>query len=147
MAIIKNLDDLRAYIPAGGGNLDNRKTFRHIAIIFKGNKVLAIATNQIGSRSFGCGYNLLTLHAEVAAIKKVGDVRLLDGTTMYVFRLGKGSNDCFMNSEPCRNCRKLLTKCMREHGLSRVFYSAGNGPTQTADTPANKRKPWNYTVA
>ena len=123
MPTYKNVDDLRQYIPPDNG-LDLSKTNRHIAIIVKGNKILAAAMNQFGSRSFGSGYTYNTIHAEVNVIKKLGDIKKLNGTTMYVFRTGKGLNEASIcHSKPCCICEKLLEKCMREYGLRRVFYS------------------------
>ena len=123
MPLFKTIDDLIPFIPPDNG-LDLKKTYRHIAILCKGNKVLGTAMNQIGSRSFGSGYNYNTIHAEINVIKKVGDNRILKGATMYVFRTGKGSNDCILrNSKPCPICKKILDKCIDEYGLRRVFYS------------------------
>ena len=123
MPTYKSVDDLRQYIPPDNG-LDLTKTNRHVAIIVKGNKILAVATNQVGSRSFGSGYNYNTTHAEINVIKQLGNINKLNGGTMYVFRTGKGLNeDSVCHSKPCPICEKLLEKCMREYGLRRVFYS------------------------
>ena len=123
MPTYKSVDALRQYIPPDNG-LDLTKTNRHVAIIVKGNKILAVATNQVGSRSFGSGYNYNTIHAEINVIKKLGSIKKLNGGTMYVFRTGKGLNeDSVCHSKPCPICEKLLEKCMREYGLRRVFYS------------------------
>ena len=123
MPTYKSVDALRQYIPPDNG-LDLTKTNRHVAIIVKGNKILAVATNQVGSRSFGSGYNYNTIHAEINVIKKLGNIKKLNGGTMYVFRTGKGLNEeSVCHSKPCPICEKLLEKCMREYGLRRVFYS------------------------
>lgn len=97
-------------------------TSLHFAILYKRGKVLATATNAVGSRSRGCGYSTHTIHAERAVIKKVGDVTQLRGAELFVVRLNKNTND-FMNSEPCHACKQHLTKCMREYGLKKVYYS------------------------
>ena len=123
MPTYKSVDALRQYIPPDNG-LDLTKTNRHVAIIVKGNKILAVATNQVGSRSFGSGYNYNTIHAEINVIKKLGNIKKLNGGTMYVFRTGKGLNeDSVCHSKPCPICEKLLEKCMREYDLRRVYYS------------------------
>lgn len=93
----------------------------HVAIIRKRKKVLAIATNRIGSRSNGCGYSNMTIHAERAALKKV-DVRELAGAEMYVVRLTASRRD-IVGSKPCHSCTCYLEKCIRDHGLRRVYYS------------------------
>ena len=93
----------------------------HVAIIRKRKKVLAVATNRIGSRSNSCGYSNMTIHAERAALKKV-DVRELDGAEMYVIRLTASRRD-IAGSKPCHSCTCHLEKCIREHGLRRVYYS------------------------
>ena len=99
----------------------NHKTFIHVAIIYRRGKILAIASNAIGSRSRGCGYSDRTIHAERAVLKKLGDMTKLRGAEMVVVRLGKVTT--FVNSEPCHACKTHLTKCMREYGLRRVYYS------------------------
>ncbi len=98
------------------------KTQAHIAIVIKRGKVLEIASNSIGSRSKGCGYQERTIHAERAVIKKVGDISKLNGCTLIVIRIMKGTKE-IGNSEPCHSCRCHLEKCMREHGLKQVLYS------------------------
>lgn len=98
------------------------KTQAHIAVIVKRGKILEVASNSIGSRSKGCGYQERTIHAERAVIKKVGDMTKLNGATLIVIRIMRGTKEVG-NSEPCHSCRCHLEKCMREHGLRQVFYS------------------------
>ena len=96
-------------------------TSLHRAVIVKRGKVLAEATNLIGSRSQGCGFSAMTIHAEKAVVKKLGDLNKLKGCDLYVFRV----NECetARNSQPCNDCQIFLKKCMREYGLRFVFYS------------------------
>ncbi len=103
------------------------QTHTHIAFLIKRGKIIAYASNIIGSRQKGSGYNNRSLHAEVAVIKKVGDVRLLEGADIFVFRWTPpgSSNSCpVSNSCPCHSCSKVLTKCMKKYGLNRVYYSS-----------------------
>jgi hypothetical protein len=101
---------------------NKHKTQAHIAVIVKRGKILEIASNAIGSRSKGCGYQERTIHAERAVIKKVGDMSKLNGATLIVIRIMRGTKEVG-NSEPCHSCKCHLEKCMREHGLRQVFYS------------------------
>ena len=96
-------------------------TSEHFAILTQRGKVIATAKNKVGSRSSGCGFNDHTLHAECAVMKNLGDLSLLRGCIMVVFRLNK--NDEVMNSKPCHDCQVFLTKCMEKWGLRRVEYS------------------------
>jgi hypothetical protein len=98
------------------------RTQAHIAIIIQRGKVLAVASNAIGSRSKGAGYDTRTIHAERAAIKKVGDTSKLNGATLVVIRVMKGTGE-IGNSEPCHSCKCHLEKCMKEYGLRQVYYS------------------------
>jgi hypothetical protein len=98
------------------------KTQLHIALLMKRGKVIEVASNSIGSRSKGCGYQERTIHAERAVIKKVGDMSKLDGAVLVVIRVMRGTGEVG-NSEPCHSCRCHLEKCMRRHGLRQVFYS------------------------
>lgn len=101
---------------------DKHRTQLHIAAILQRGKVLAVASNSIGSRSKGAGYQERTIHAERAAIKKVGDTSKLNGATMIVIRIMRGTKEVG-NSEPCHSCKCHLEKCMRQHGLRQVYYS------------------------
>jgi hypothetical protein len=96
-------------------------THLHRAIIVKRGKVLAEASNIPGSRSMGCGFSNLTMHAEKAVVKKLGDLSYLRGADLYVFRVGNTESACM--SRPCQDCVLFLKKCMREYGLRYVFYS------------------------
>lgn len=99
------------------------RTSAHIAIILQRGKVLAVASNSIGTRSKGAGYHTRTIHAERAAIKKVGDISKLNGATLVVIRVMRGTGE-IGNSEPCHSCKCHLEKCMKEYGLRQVLYSA-----------------------
>lgn len=96
-------------------------THLHRAIIVKRGKVLAEATNAVGSRSMGAGFSDRTIHAERAVVKKLGDFNKLRGADLYVFRVGATEAGRF--SEPCPDCQNFLRKCVREYGLRFVFYS------------------------
>ena len=98
------------------------KTSLHIAMLIKRGKVLNVASNALGSRSRGCGYATRTIHAERAVIKKMGDVSKLDGAIMVVIRIMRGTREVGP-SEPCHSCKCHLEKCIRSHGLRRVYYS------------------------
>ncbi len=93
----------------------------HIAILYKRGKILAMASNTVGSRSKGCGYSRHTIHAERAVLKKIGDVSQLRGAKLFVVRLDNKRD--ILGSEPCHSCKVHLTKCMREYGLRSVHYS------------------------
>lgn len=101
---------------------NKHKTQAHIAVLVKRGKILDVASNSIGSRSKGCGYQERTIHAERAVIKKVGDMSKLNGATLIVIRVMRGTGEVG-NSEPCHSCRCHLEKCMRQHGLRSVYYS------------------------
>jgi hypothetical protein len=94
----------------------------HIAMIIKGKKVIAVATNFLGTRAKGCGFTDRTIHAERAVIKKVGNHKLLDGAIMVVVRITSGIRD-ISYSKPCETCMPHLEKCIREYGLKCVYYS------------------------
>jgi hypothetical protein len=98
------------------------KTQLHIAVLIKRGRILTIATNSVGSRSRGCGYESRTIHAERAVIKKCGNMADLAGTTLVVVRIAKGTHE-IVNSEPCHSCRCHLEKCIKDYGLKSVYYS------------------------
>jgi len=93
----------------------------HVALIVKRGKLLAWGTNQYSSRKEGCGSDHYSLHAEAAAIKRLGNKEYLRGAVLIVVRR---SAESFINSEPCDTCKCRLQKHMREDGLSAVYYSS-----------------------
>lgn len=94
----------------------------HIAIIMKRGKILEIASNFVGSRTGGCGYDDRSIHAERAVLKKLGDHTKLDGAIMIVIRISRGTNE-LANSKPCDVCQCHLYKCIKKYGLKRIYYS------------------------
>jgi hypothetical protein len=101
------------------------KTSVHLAILIRKDKVFATAFNRVGSRSRGCGFNEMTIHAEVNVIKRLGDNSKIRGCDLYVIRIPKESqiHKGFMNSKPCHSCEKFLLKCMKLYGLHNVYYT------------------------
>jgi hypothetical protein len=97
----------------------------HLAVIVLRGKVIAEATNRIGSRSRGSGYSNYTIHAERNVLKVLGDYNKLRNADMYVMRCGRGINsETFINSKPCSDCEYFLNKCMKKYGLRNVYYTA-----------------------
>jgi hypothetical protein len=100
----------------------------HVAILVKRGRVIAEASNRIGSRSSGSGYSKNTIHAERNVVKALGDTSLMRGADMYIMRISqnklKVGYDRFMHSEPCSSCRLFLQKCMREYGLKNVYWTS-----------------------
>ena len=98
------------------------RTFLHVAVIYgRGGAVLATATNRGGSRSRGAGFSGMTIHAERAAMKAVGDVSMLRGATLVVIRVGRGGKA--MPSAPCKECACAIASAMRKYGLRKVVHS------------------------
>jgi hypothetical protein len=120
---VKNTVELATQLISVESVWNKHKTQAHIAILMKRGKILEVASNAVGSRSRGCGFETRTIHAERAVIKKVGDLSKLNGAVMVVIRIMKGTREVG-NSEPCHSCRCHLEKCMRQHGLRTVYYSA-----------------------
>ena len=101
---------------------DKLNTKVHIAQIYgRRGELLAQAMNKVGTRSSGAGYSSMTIHAERAAMKALGDVSLLNGATLYVIRVGKHGD--LLGSKPCCECKVHLESAMRKYGLKQVLYS------------------------
>jgi tRNA(Arg) A34 adenosine deaminase TadA len=103
----------------------------HMAVLIKRGKIVATATNKVGTRSKGSGYSEITLHAEKAVIKKLGDISKLKDCSLYVWRIGFAEYHP-MTSEPCHSCKKFLEKCMEKYGLRGVYYTHTNTPMETS---------------
>jgi hypothetical protein len=94
----------------------------HIAMVYgRGRTLLGMAMNKVGSRSRGAGFSDCTIHAERAVLKQVGDISKLRGATLVVIRVSVTGE--LRNSKPCAECTCHLNKCIKEYGLSRVYYS------------------------
>ncbi len=111
-----------------------------MAVIVKRGKIIETATNRIGSRSKGCGYSDITIHAERAVVKKLGDISKLRGCTMYVWRIGF-AEFYPMTSAPCHDCQIFLNKCIRQYGLRAVYYTNTNTAVNVPQEPQVKNKP------
>ena len=99
------------------------RTSLHIGFLYaRGGILIGMSTNRVGSRSSGAGFSGNTIHAERAVVKRLGDTSQLRGATLYVCRFNPRGE--LQNSEPCRECRPFLEKCMREYGLRKVIYSS-----------------------
>jgi len=94
----------------------------HIAVLVKRGKIIETATNFLGSRSCGCGFDDRSIHAERALLKKLGNNNRMNGATMIVIRLTQGTNQ-LSNSKPCDGCEPHLKKCMGLYKLKAVYYS------------------------
>ncbi len=116
-------DAFQHLIPYAQAQALKHRTYIHVAVLLKGKRIMAFAANKTGSRSQGSGYGKSTLHAEVAVVKKLGDIHKLKGLTLVVFRYGAEIRS-WTHSHPCKNCTVFLNKCLTEYGLSRVYYSA-----------------------
>ncbi len=107
---------------------ETHATSVHVAVLVKRGKVIAQATNKVGSRSRGSGWSANTIHAERNVVKELGDISQLRGADMYIMRLSKDRKrvgfDRFMGSKPCPSCLVFLEKCMREYGLKNVLYTS-----------------------
>jgi hypothetical protein len=99
----------------------------HVAVLMKRGKIIAEATNAFGSRSKGSGYCTGSIHAERNVVKEIGNIRKLKDAEMYVVRISRTADyktqDPFMGSKPCSQCRVFLEKCIREYGLKNVYYT------------------------
>jgi hypothetical protein len=93
----------------------------HFAQIYRRNKLLVEARNTIGSRSKGSGYNDRSLHAELAVVKRLGDISQLRGCVLVVMRINRDGD--VMNSEPCGACKTFLEKCIKQYGLLRYEHT------------------------
>ena len=101
----------------------------HQAVIVRRGQILATGINRLGNRSDGCGYYNSSIHAEVNALKNLGNLHKLRGASMYIMRFSrcqqKDGYERFMFSEPCPMCKVILNKCTRVYGLKNIYYTAG----------------------
>jgi hypothetical protein len=102
------------------------RTSFHLAMLMKRGKILAVASNRVGSRSRGCGYAKYTIHAERNVIKQFGDTSKLKGCDLFVMNIHENrltGEKYFRFSKPCHDCQVFLEKCQGEYGLKNVYYT------------------------
>lgn len=79
---------------------------RHAAAIVHKGDIISIGHNKRKTHplmlKFQHKEHNLFLHAEIDAISKIRDKKLLTDCSLYVMRLSKGNN--ISNSEPCQTC-------------------------------------------
>jgi hypothetical protein len=109
------LDTLRHQIKEGKKKLE-LNTWNHFAMVYNGNgKLLCAARNRPMTRASGCGADFHTIHAEMAALKRLGDLRRLAGCTLVVARITPAGN--LASSKPCKSCEKKLMLMMKRYCL------------------------------
>lgn len=109
------LDKLRHQIKMGKKKLE-LNTWNHFAMVYDGNgELLCCARNRPMTRARGCGADFHTIHAEMAVLKKLGDLRLLAGSTLVVARITPAGN--LASSKPCKSCEKKLMLMMSRYCL------------------------------
>ncbi len=115
-------------------------TERHAAIIIKGGNIIGFGVNSLKAHPmvlepvlrgksdrtmaitmYGSPTSLLTLHAEMVAIRNCRNKESLRGATMFVARYSPFHGE--MLSCPCQSCEYYLKK----YGIQRVVYSTQTG--------------------
>ena len=91
---------------------------KHGAVIVKGGRVLSTGVNKERNHPLIVSSEHIkthcSVHAEVDALKKAGDVR---GATMYVARVNKTGQE--RNSRPCKYCYANIKKS----GIKKIVYT------------------------
>ena len=92
---------------------------KHGAVIVKGGRVLSTGTNKERNHPMQVSSEHIkthcSVHAEMDAIKKAGDIR---GATIYVARVNKNGQQ--RNSRPCTLCYRII----KNAGIKKVIYTS-----------------------
>ena len=99
---------------------------RHVAVIVKAGRILAVGRNRNKTHPDSVLYEdgeriLKTIRAEHDAISRVKNKSQLRGATIYVARLGRSGIPGM--SCPCKMCQDLINK----YGLKRAVYTTECG--------------------
>jgi hypothetical protein len=98
------------------GDWRRLSTENHVAMVCnRRGHVIAIAWNKAMTRSKGSGASAYTMHAEIAVIKKLGNLALLRNSVLVVARFTRGGR--VRASSPCSECRVKLAKMFELYGL------------------------------
>lgn len=92
----------------------HRSVYRHVAMIFKGRKLIAVGQNRICRRG---PYSMM--HAECDALRSACVSQLRDAI-LVVIRIGPQG---LLSSEPCSCCYMVIQKYMKEYGLRGCIHS------------------------
>jgi len=91
---------------------------KHCAVIVMGGRVLATGVNKERNHPMIVSSEHIkthcSVHAEIDALKKAGDVR---GATIYVARVNKTGQE--RNSRPCKYCYSDIKKS----GIKKIVYT------------------------
>jgi hypothetical protein len=98
--------------------LPNNIQHYHQAIIVNKGNVISYGHNSVGTRSRGCGFSDMSLHAERAVVKNLGDISQLRGSTLIVYRYNSLGE--LRDSKPCSDCQIFLEKCIKKYGLRKA---------------------------
>lgn len=100
------------------------------AVIANGAEILAAACNQMKSHPLQKKYNRVRgevainwthLHAEIAALNKVKNKKLLNGATIYISRKTKHGQSAL--ARPCKGCMQALN----DYGVKKIVYTTDDG--------------------
>ena len=98
--------------------LSSKERRKHGAVIVKSNRVLSIGVNKFRNHPDIIPEPFIkqvcSVHAEVDALKKIGDAR---NATIYVARVNNQNKP--MMSRPCNNCYSVI----REAGIKNIVYT------------------------
>lgn len=105
--------------------LENGLRQKHVAAIYRGNKLLSLSHNQPFPDRFHRHYSGVDerqfRHAETSCIKPVRWRDDLGECTLYVVRMRLDGKVGM--SKPCDDCQGAITEC----GIQRVVYTTTNG--------------------
>ncbi len=85
------------------------------AVLDPRGRMVACAWNKAMTPSTGCGASAHTMHAEIAAIKRLGDLTQLANCVLVVARFTPGGG--LASSSPCAQCRRKLRKMFARYRL------------------------------
>ena len=97
---------------------------RIVAALYKRNKLISLGCNQNKTHPMQLEFNRwdnphkIYLHAEIDAIRKAKSLgENIEGCDIYVARILR--NNSLALAKPCKGC----FKCIKDHGITNIFYS------------------------
>jgi deoxycytidylate deaminase len=92
---------------------------KHGALIYKAGRVLAVGINTTRNQhpTMEISHSDYTYHAEINAIRAVGNPGDLKGATVYIARTNRSGTLAY--SAPCNECLKAINSA----GIKRIVYS------------------------
>lgn len=110
---------------ASGAARNSPLKWKYGCVIVKRGRVISIGFNHYGLSPFS---GIHATHAEIDALNKCRNKKLLNNASMYIVRInnksgGPRGTNTILSGKPCSECAVKINKMIKQYGLGRVYYT------------------------